>query len=176
MWKTIKIILELDNPDTADVVKDSPLKGFNLGAALSYGFGSETFESAPIGFTGVLSTPFGFNIGTLKYNVSLSVGSYNTTTKDINDMDKDLSISFVGLGGNLTLLEFVFAEGHIGILGDGFGFRGFSGVSLERILKKGLNLPINILLGSELFYGTEAAGEKNSAGWLSIGARLDYNF
>ena len=56
------------------------------------------------------------------------------------------------------------------------GFRGFAGVTLERLMKKGLNLPVNLLVGSEAFYSTDMAGAGNPSGWASLGVRLDYNF
>ena len=43
-------------------------------------------------------------------------------------------------------------------------------------MNKGLNLPFNLLVGSEAFYSTDMAGAGNASGWLSIGVRLDYNF
>ena len=45
----------------------------------------------------------------------------------------------------------MFAEGHVGVVGEGTGFRGFAGITLERLMKKGLNLPVNLLVGSRLF-------------------------
>ena len=83
---------------------------------------------------------------------------------------------FIGIGGNLTLAEFIFAEGHIGSVGEGTGFRGFAGITLERLMKKGLNLPVNLLVGSEAFYSSDMAGVGNSSGWASLGVRLDYSF
>ena len=38
-----------------------------------------------------------------------------------NEGGIDLIPSFVGLGGNLTLMDFVFAEGHVGSVGEGTG-------------------------------------------------------
>ena len=70
----------------------------------------------------------------------------------------------------------VFAEGHVGLVGEGTGFRGFAGVSLERLMNKGLNLPFNLLIGSEAFYSTDMAGVGNSSYWAGLGLRLDYSF
>ena len=74
------------------------------------------------------------------------------------------------------MAKFVFAEGHLGLVGEGTGFRGFAGVTLERLMKKSLNLPVNVLVGSEAFYSTDMAGIGNSSGWASLGVRLDYDF
>ena len=70
----------------------------------------------------------------------------------------------------------MFAEGHVGVVGEGTGFRGFAGITLERLMKKGLNLPVNLLVGSEAFYSSDMAGVGNSSGWAAAGVRLDYNF
>ena len=72
--------------------------------------------------------------------------------------------------------KFVFAEGHVGSVGEGTGFRGFAGVTLERLMKNSLNLPFNLLVGSEAFYSTDMAGVGNSSGWAAVGVRLDYGF
>ena len=53
------------------------------------------------------------------------------------------------MGGNLTLAKFVFDEGHAGNIGAGMGLRGFTGISLEQIMKKSLGMPFNILIGGE---------------------------
>ena len=160
-------------------VKSNPLNGFNLGGATSVGLlAGETFTNYPTGATLVLTTPYGFNVGPLKYTISLAAGGYTgkQVAQDGQSEDNSFNPSFIGIGGNLTLAELVFAEGHVGSLGEGFGFRGFAGVSLERLMKRGFNLPFNILVGSELFFGPDAAGENNSTGWISFGARLDYGF
>ena len=39
-----------------------------------------------------------------------------------------------------------------------------------------MNLPFNILIGSEAFYSTDMAGAGNSSGWAALGIRLDYGF
>ena len=72
----------------------------------------------------------------------------------------------VAIGGNLTLASLVFAEGHVGLVGAGTGFRGFAGVSLERLMKND-NLPINILVGSEAFISSDM-GSGNPSGWASF--------
>ena len=85
-----------------------------------------------------------------------------------------------GIGGNLTLFQFVFSESHLGIVGAGPGVRSFSGISLERIMKKGLNLPVNILVGAEGFLTTKASDdpdwEEMASYWGGLGIRLDYSF
>ena len=48
------------------------------------------------------------------------------------------------------------------MVGEGSGFRGFAGVTLEKIMKKAMNLPFNLLVGSEAFYSTDMAGVGNA--------------
>ena len=163
--------------DEPEEVTAKEAAGWNLGVAASVGLLSgETFTNVPTGGTVVLSTPFGFKLGPFDYNVSLGFGGYSGS----NDADPDSLITFdpqfIGIGGNLTVAGFVFAEGHIGTIGEGSGFRGFAGITLERLMKRGLNLPVNLLVGSEVFYSTDMAGVGNSSGWASLGVRLDYNF
>lgn len=165
-----------DNIDILEndlVLKDNKLyNGFNLGIAPSFGILSgETFTGIPIGATAVVTTPYGFKLGPLNYNVSIAFGSY------LGDFEGTSFNPIVFcLGGNLKLLDFIFSEGHIGKIGDGFGLRSFGGISLERILKRGFNLPFNVLLGSEVFISNDMAGSGNPSGWISLGARLDYGF
>ena len=161
-----------------EFVAKEPL-GINVGLAASVGLLSgETFTNIPTGATVVITTPYGFKVGPFDYTVSLGLGSYtgNFEPEDSSEPTTEFNPMFIGLGGNLTLAGFVFAEGHLGLVGEGPGFRGFAGMTLERLMKKGLNLPFNLLVGSELFYSTDMAGVGNPSGWASLGVRLDYNF
>ena len=146
--------------------------GWNIGAAASVGvIKGETFTKVPTGATIVLTTPFGFKVGPFDYTVSIGFGGYSGDYQTTS-----FNPSFVGIGGNLTIAKFIFAEGHVGNVGEGSGFRGFAGITLERLMKKGLNLPFNLLVGSEAFYSTDMAGYGNASGWAALGVRLDYNF
>ena len=51
-----------------------------------------------------------------------------------------------------------------------------NGITLERLMKRGFNLPFNLLVGSEAFYSTDMAGAGNPSGWAAVGVRLDYGF
>jgi len=165
----------VDTPVAEEVVAKEA-SGWNIGAAASVGLLSgETFTNVPTGGTLVISTPFGFKLGPFDYNVSIGFGGYSGNFEG-DDETVAFDPAFVGLGGNLTLAEFVFAEGHIGTVGEGTGFRGFAGVTLERLMKKGFNLPFNLLVGSEAFYSTDMSGSGNASGWASLGVRLDFSF
>lgn len=163
----------------------SPLNGFSFGLAPSFGYLSgATFTGIPIGATAVITTPYGFKIGPLQYTISLALGGYTGEYDSSKDDDyqgsqnyiENFNPSVLGIGGNLTLINLIFAEGHVGLVGKGTGLRGFAGVSLEYLMKRGLNLPFNVLVGGEVFLSSNMSGAENSSGWLSLGARLDYNF
>ncbi len=161
--------------EEADEVEELVVKeelGFSFGVAPSIGFVSgETFTNVPVGATVVITTPYGFKLGPLDFTISAAFGGYQGEFEE-----EAFNPSVIGVGGNLTLANFVFAEGHAGIVGEGTGIRGFAGVSLEYLMKKGLNLPVNILVGGEGFISTDMAGAGNSSGWGGLGVRLDYDF
>lgn len=158
--------------------------GFKIGLSPSVGvLSGESFTSIPVGATLVITTPYSLNVGPLLYTVSVAVGGYSGKY-DSEEAGSDEVPSFVdefnpiiaAIGGNLSLFKLVFAEGHVGLVGEGAGFRGFAGVSMENILKKKLDLPFNLLVGSELFVASDMSGVGNSSGWVSLGARLDFDF
>tara|TARA_B100000900_G_C20570236_1_gene712938 strand:- start:1075 stop:1995 length:921 start_codon:yes stop_codon:yes gene_type:complete len=167
-------------------VAKEPL-GINIGLAASAGFYSgKSFTSVPFGATVVLTTPLGFKVGPFDYTVSLALGGYSGKYESEKDSEfssdentvhyvNEFNPSLLAVGGNLTLANLVFAEGHVGYVGSGPGFRGFAGVTLDRLMKKSLNLPINLLVGSELFYSSQITEDGNTSGWLSLGIRLDYS-
>ena len=175
--------------EETDVVEELAVKeklGFSIGVAPSIGFVSgATFTDVPVGATVVITTPYGFKLGPLDFTISAAFGGYNGNydSKEAGDAEPETGhyvLTFdptvMGIGGNLTLANFVFAEGHAGIVGEGTGIRGFAGVSLEYLMKKGLNLPVNILVGGEGFISTDMAGAGNASGWGGLGVRLDYDF
>jgi len=181
--------LEVDDPEVEEAVAEATVSeevegvedvvakedlGWNIGAAASVGLikGESFAGGLPTGGTVVITTPFGFKLGPFDYTVSLGFGGYSAE----DESGISFSPSFAGIGGNLTVAEFVFVEGHVGNVGEGSGFRGFTGVTLERLMKSSLNLPFNLLIGSEAFYSTDMAGVGNSSGWAALGVRLDYSF
>ena len=164
-------VAEASEEDAEEVVAKEAL-GWNIGGAASVGLlKGETFTEVPTGGTIVLTTPFGFKLGPFDYTVSLGFGSYSGEHAGVA-----FDPGFVGVGGNLTLANLVFAEGHVGSVGEGTGIRGFAGITLERLMNNSLNLPFNLLIGSEIFYSTDMAGVGNSSGWAALGLRLDYGF
>ena len=161
--------------EEADEVEELVVKeelGFSFGVAPSIGLvKGATFTNVPMGATLVITTPYGFKLGPLDFTISAAFGGYQGEFEE-----EAFNPSVIGVGGNLTLANFVFAEGHAGIVGEGTGIRGFAGVSLEYLMKKGLNLPVNILVGGEGFISTDVSGAGNTSGWGGLGVRLDYDF
>ena len=162
-----------------------PLDGFSAGFTGSVGFiNGEYITNTPVGGSLIITTPYGFDLGGLgRFSVSLAFGSYSgqaETAISIFGIESvvpvDINPSVIGLGGNLTLAKMIFAETHAGFVGDGMGIRGFAGVSLERIMKKSLGLPVNILVGGEGFISTELLEGGEKSFWGGLGARLDYSF
>ena len=155
----------------------SPLAGFNLGATGSVGFvNGEYIINTPAGGSLVIGTPYGFKVGEgLRFNISLTVGSYSGEM-GATDNPVDVSPLVYGAGGNLTIAKLIFAEGHAGIIGGGPGIRGFAGMSLERIMKKSLGFPVNILIGGEGFITSKLnKPDGNKSYWGGLGIRLDYS-
>jgi len=175
-----------DEEDVVDEVVAKESSGFNVGVALSAGFVSgRAFTSVPTGGTVVVTTPYGFMIGPLDYKISLAFGGYTGQYDSSKDGEfslvegqshwvDDFNPSLIGIGGNLTLAKIIFTEGHLGIIGEGTGIRGFMGVTLERLMKNSLNLPFNLLIGGEGFITSDVAGGSQS-GWGGLGLRLDYS-
>ena len=154
--------------------------GYNIGVSGSLGFIQGTFfENIPTGGSLVISTPWGFDIGAIRFGLSATIGAYPAK----HNTGVTFTPLAMGVGGNLTLAKIVFAEGHVGTVGDDLGGRGFAGVSLENLMKKGLNLPFNVLVGGEGFFSTklkEGVGAEAPDGsatyWGGVAFRLDYNF
>ena len=166
---------EVEVGEEVEAVEEMAVKeelGFSVGVAPSIGLvKGATFTNVPTGVTLVITTPYGFKLGPLDFTISAAFGGYQGEFEE-----EAFNPSIMGVGGNLTLASFVFAEGHAGIVGEGTGIRGFAGVSLEYLMKKGLDLPVNILVGGEGFISTDMAGAGNSSYWGGLGVRLDYDF
>jgi hypothetical protein len=166
---------EVEIAEEADIVEELAVKeelGFSIGLAPSIGLvKGATFTNVPMGATLVITTPYGLKLGPLDFTISAAFGGYQ------GEYEEDTFNPIVmGVGGNLTLANFVFAEGHAGVVGEGPGIRGFAGVSLDYLMKKGLGLPVNILIGGESFISNEMSAGGNMSGWGGLGVRLDYDF
>ena len=147
--------------------------GYNVGFTGSIGFvNGEYITNTPVGGSLVITSPFGFKVGPLNLNLSVVAGSYNG---EVGAGDP-LNALMLGVGANATLAGMVFSESHVCLIGEGLGVRNFSGVSLEKLLKKSLGLPVNVLVGGEGFLATEADETGNSTYGGGLGVRLDYNF
>ena len=179
----VEIAEEADEVDEVEefVVKEK--SGFSIGAAPSIGFVSgASFTSVPTGATIVITTPWGFGLGPIDFTISAAFGGYagkydsEEAGEDGEPYITEFNPTVIGVGGNLTLASCIFAEGHAGMIGEGPGIRGFAGVSLEYLMKKGLNLPVNILVGGEGFITTSLTDAGNTSGWGGLGVRLDYDF
>jgi len=166
---------EVEVGEEVEAVEEMAVKeelGFSVGVAPSIGLvKGATFTNVPTGVTLVITTPYGFKLGPLDFTISAAFGGYQGEFKE-----EAFNPSIMGVGGNLTLASFVFAEGHAGMVGEGTGIRGFAGVSLDYLMKKGLGLPVNILVGGEGFISNDMAGVGNSSYWGGLGVRLDYDF
>ena len=148
-------------------------KGYNFGISSAAGFVKSTaFSDIPFGGTIVIGTPFGFSAGPLDLTFSIGFGGYSGSYNE-NEVLEDFNPIFAGIGANGILAEFIFSETHLGIVGKGMGIRQFAGITLERIMKKGLNLPFNVLIGGEGFLSSDIQGDKWPAYWGGLGVRLD---
>ena len=166
-------LAEQSNEEDAEEVIAKGTSGWGLGVTGSVGFiNGEYILNTPIGGSLIVTTPYGFKLGALDFQVSLALGSYSGETP----ASPDYSPFAVGVGGNLTLMDLIFYEGHVGLVGAGPGGRGFGGVTLERLTKRKFNLPFNVLVGLEGFLSTklEDAGDEASY-WGGLGVRLDYD-
>ena len=153
------------------VAKES--SGYNLGFSGSFGFiQGDFFDNIPTGGSLVISTPWGFDLGGLRFGLSATVGAYPAKHSGSGESFTPMAI---GLGGNLTLAEVLFVEGHVGNVGNATGARGFAGISLERIMKN-VKLPVNLLVGAEGFLSTQVAEwEGSGTYWGGLAFRVDYN-
>ena len=122
----------MNETEIAEEIVAKEKLGWNVGLALSAGLiKGATFTKVPTGGTVVITTPVSFDVGPLNYTVSIGAGGYTGENNGVT-----FNPIFAGLGGNLMLADLVFAEGHVGLVGEGTGFRGFAGITLEKIMKR----------------------------------------
>ena len=157
--------------------------------APGYGFGlikGSTFSTIPSGYSINIITPYGFNIGTLYYNISFAISSfeakYNQISTDnvgITTGDTVYTINplYIGIGGDLNFSESIYTEGHIGMIGSGLGFRGFLGFDTGNLGSTlGNDLDINLMIGSEFYLSSEITEGGNPSYWVTISLRALYSF
>ena len=157
--------------------------------APGYGFGlikGSTFSTIPSGYTINIITPYGFNVGPLYYRISFAIAGfkaeYNKISTDnvgitTGDTVYTINPSYIGIGGDLNFSEFIYSEGHIGMIGSGLGFRGFLGFdtgNLGSIL--GNDLDINLMIGSAFYLSSEITKGGNPSYWATISLRAIYSF
>ena len=184
--------LEVDDPEVEEAVAEATVSegagdaeeaeevvakeasGWGFGVTGSVGMiNGEYILNTPVGGSLTITTPYGLKLGALNLEVSLAFGSYSGETPN----SPEYTPTFFGVGGNLTLADFLFYEGHVGIVGAGPGGRGFGGVTLERLLKRSMNLPFNLLVGAEGFLSTQLEDGRDEASyWGGLGVRLDMDF
>ena len=165
---------EVQEEEEAEEVVAKEASGWGLGLTGSVGMiNGEYILNTPVGGSLIITTPYGLKLGALDLEVSLAAGSYSGETPN----SPDYAPTFFGVGGNLILADFLFYEGHVGIVGAGPGGRGFGGVTLERLLKRSMNLPFNLLVGAEGFLSTKLEDGRDEASyWGGLGVRLDIDF
>ena len=157
--------------------------------APGYGFGlikGSTFSTIPAGYTINIITPYGFDVGPLFYNISFAIGSfkaeYNTISTDnigitTGDTLTTVNPYYIGIGGDLNFSESIYSEGHIGMIGSGFGFRGFLGFDTGNLgTTLGNDLDINLMIGSTFYLSSEITKGGNPSYWATISLRAIYSF
>ena len=157
--------------------------------APGYGFGlikGLTFSTIPSGYSINITTPYGFDIGPLYYNISFAFGQfeaeYNQITTDnvgITTGDTLITVNpvYIGVGGDLNFSNTIYSEGHIGKIGSGLGFRGFLGFDIGNLGDAlGNDLDINLMIGSEFYLSSQITEGGNPSYWATISLRGIYGF
>ena len=157
--------------------------------APGYGFGlikGSTFSTIPSGYSINIITPYGFDIGPLYYRISFAFGKFEALYNQINidnigitagDTLIQVNPFYIGIGGDLNFLEYVYSEGHIGKVGSGLGFRGFLGYDTGNLSSTlGNDLDINLMIGSEFYLSSEITEGGNPSYWATISLRAIYSF
>ena len=191
------------NNSRSKTIKAKSPPGFSIGFNSSLGFISgKSFSKIPLGGTLVLTSPFGFQVGALKFSISPAIGAYKAYYEEkgtfgVGEFDPNAGeyekhnydISLISIGYNFTFANIIFAEGHPGLIGKGLGYRGFIGLSFEKFIyslglgikmrdnnlfSSSIDMPFNVLVGLEGFI-TSDLGFNNPSYWGGFGVRIDYN-
>ena len=192
--KESKDTVIIDGMKYARVINDSYFDDLEYdegmwSVAPGYGFGiikGAAFSSIPAGYSFNIITPYGFDIGPFRYNISFAFGKfeseYHKIAKDnvgliINDSTIAISPIYIGIGGDLNFLGSIYSEGHIGIVGEGPGFRGFLGYNLGNLgTKLGNDLDLNLMIGSEFYISSKIVSDGPPSYWATFSLRGLYSF
>ena len=170
-----------------DYFDDLEYDGAMWSVAPSYGFGfvkGSKFSTIPMGYSINFITPYGFDIGPLYYNISFAFGQFKADYNEISvdnvgiitsDTLVNVNPFYIGIGGDLNFSESIYSEGHIGMVGSGFGFRGFLGFDVGNIGDAlGNDIDVNIMIGSDFYISTEIVGSPSY--WATFTVRGIYSF
>ena len=170
-----------------DYFDDLEYDGAMWSVAPSYGFGfvkGSKFSTLPMGYSINFITPYGFDIGPLYYNISFAFGQFKADYNEISvdnvgiitsDTLVNVNPFYIGIGGDLNFSESIYSEGHIGMVGSGFGFRGFLGFDVGNIGDAlGNDIDVNIMIGSDFYISTEIVGSPSY--WATFTVRGIYSF
>ena len=170
-----------------DYFDDLEYDGAMWSVAPSYGFGfvkGSKFSTLPMGYSINFITPYGFDIGPLYYNISFAFGQFKAYYNEISvdnvgiitsDTLVNVNPFYIGIGGDLNFSESIYSEGHIGMVGSGFGFRGFLGFDVGNIGDAlGNDIDVNIMIGSDFYISTEIVGSPSY--WATFTVRGIYSF
>ena len=144
-------------------------------------FNGETFSNYPSTFSIYFNPPVGFDLGALYYDISIVYGNFNgeysrpqwqnILAQEIEEPNK-FNVPFFMIGGSMNFIDDFFTEGQIGLLGKGFGFRGFMGLDIPG------NIPdYELKIGSEFFLGNALSepGNVSYIGTIFIRVELFLN-
>ena len=192
--ESIKDTVIIDGTKYARVVDEDYFENLDYDGGMwsiapSYGFGlikGSTFSTIPSGYAINVISPYGFDIGPLYYRISFAIGSFQAGynqifTDDIGVTTGDTLVAvnplYFGIGGDLNFSESVYSEGHIGIVGFGFGFRGFLGYDTGNLGSNlGNDLDLNLMIGSEFYLSTQITEGGNPSYWATFSLRGIYSF
>jgi len=137
-----------------------------------YSFGlvsGSSFSNYPVTGSVYFNPPIGFGIGPFYYDISLVYGNYKGTYDYIDkEAEFRFNTPFLLFGGSLNIIKSLYTEGQIGLIGKGFGFRGFLGKNIPSIGKD-----YQVKVGTELFIGSNLTGNGNPSYIVTLFYRLE---
>ena len=104
---------KVDEAVSAESVEAKEFSGYNLGFSGSlYFVQGDFFESIPAGGSIVLSTPWGFDLGSLRLGLSATLGAYPAK----HNTGESLTPICIGSWGQSNFSKLIFTEGHVGLV------------------------------------------------------------